>query len=354
MKVKRVVNKIKVGLCAGLLFLIPNNSVNALYSNSSKVQFGNTISGFVYGLQRQGINDVTVELLDDLSRTVARTRTSGAGRYFFSGIRAGRYQIRALPLGTDYEEQTQEVEIDNLQVQSSNGVRTIGYDNKQQDLFLKIRKDKKVSGVTGTVFVQDVPQPAKAKFDEGISALNNQKHEEAIVHLQKAVDIFSDYFSALQRLGLEYIEVKRFDKAEQILSKAVKINSRDFRSWYGLAYAHYSLKHKDEAVTAATKAVELNSTSTDALMLYGVSLKRVGEYQKAELNFKKADELSKGDLAEVHWQLALLYGNNLEQYSAAAGQLELFLKKQPNSKDKENILKLITIFREKAKAQKQD
>ena len=49
-------------------------------------------------------------------------------------------------------------------------------------------------------------------------------------------------------------------------------------------------------------------------------------------------------------ELATLYGNNMNRYADAARELKLFLKAQPDSKDAENIKKLIADFEAKAQA----
>jgi hypothetical protein len=62
----------------------------------------------------------------------------------------------------------------------------------------------------------------------------------------------------------------------------------------------------------------------------------------------KAKELSKDTMPHVHWELALLYGNDMDRFADAARELRLFLKASPKAKDSDNILKLIAEFEGKA------
>ena len=76
------------------------------------------------------------------------------------------------------------------------------------------------------------------------------------------------------------------------------------------------------------------------------------EYEKAEISLKKADELAGKKLADIHWELALLYYHNLKRYNEAADELELYLKANPKAENKEQVKGLIKMFRSKAKDEK--
>ena len=129
--------------------LISNEYFNALFTiailltcgSNLAPQNGNSISGQVFGAQRQPLNDVNIELQDEFSRLVERTRTSGGGRFMFRNLSAGRYRILVQPSMTDFEEQSHEIEIVNFTTQSRTGeTRTSGYSNEQKDIYLKPRK----------------------------------------------------------------------------------------------------------------------------------------------------------------------------------------------------------------------
>jgi tetratricopeptide (TPR) repeat protein len=209
--------------------------VLAPHGFSLYAQSGNSISGHVFGLDRQPLTDVYVELLDDLNRTIARTRTNGSGRYSFYGLSQGRFRVRAMPLGTNYEEQEEEVEIQNFTSQSAlGGVRTSGFSNEQRDFYLRLRKG--ATAVTNeAVFVQEVPDEAKKLYEKAISDLNEKKEKEGFEGLKSALEIFPKYFAALERLGLEYVRLGHFEAAQILLTIAVDVNPRSFKS--GLAFS---------------------------------------------------------------------------------------------------------------------
>ena len=336
---------IKSFCIAALFLLFINFAAINIYA-----QANNSISGYVFDLRRQPLGDINVELLDDYSRSVARTRTSAAGRYQFNRLPAGRYRIRVLSGGTDYGEQEQEVEIVNITRETPGGNTIVsGSENVQRDFYLKPRKENPATGRAEAVFVQQIPEKAKETYLKALELLDN-KNEEALKQLKLAIEIFPDYFDAIERLGIEYVKLRHYQAAEILLNRAVQINPRAYKSWYGLAYARYSQNKTNDALEAIQKAVSLNQLSVEALLLEGVLHRKAKDYKQAEKLLKKAKDAAKGgaEVAEVHWHLALLYGNDLNRYGDAADELEAFLKAQPENKNAENIKKLIKKFREKA------
>jgi tetratricopeptide (TPR) repeat protein len=308
----------------------------------------NRISGYVFGIDRQPLNDLYVELLDDLYRTIQRTRTSGGGGYGFGGLGSGVFKVRVLTYGTSYEEQEQDVEIQNF---STGTGRTVGFDSQQRDFYLKLKKGATPENTV--VFTQEVPAEAKKLYEKAVSDLEKKHQNEGLASLRTAIEQFPRYYDALDRLGTEYIKLAKpeaYQAAAVLFTVAVEVNPRSFSSWYGLGYSHYSLGKKAEALNAIQKAVEVNAYSPDVLILHGTLLRLAQKYKDAEKQLIKARDVSKDSIPQVHWELALLYGNHLKRYADAARELKLFLKGQQDSKDAEKIQKLIQEFENKAAA----
>lgn len=340
--------------CVLLVSVAPNSAIPAsgdfAANYSSSKQASNTISGYVFGPQRQPVPDITVELLDEYSRSIGRTRTNSTGRYMFNRVPSGRFRVRVMPLGTDYAEQEQEVEIININREIGGTVVPTAIENAQKDFYLRPRRNDDQPSKTDVIFAQDVPQPALELYRKGVNELQNKNEAEGLKALKSAIETFPDYFDAIVQLGSEYVRLGHYEAAEILLTRATQLNERSFAAWYGLAYALNSQNKNVPGIDAVKKAVGLNRSSVEAYLLDGALHRKVGKYADAEEHFKKAKKLADGPLPEANWQLALLYGNNLKRYGDAADELEQFLKAQPESKEEENIKKLIKQFREKAAA----
>ena len=167
--------------------------------------------------------------------------------------------------------------------------------------------------------------------------------------LKDALMIFPTYFLALDKLGQEYIAQQKYQEAYDVLIKAVEINSRGFSSQYAFGYSLYQLKKYQEALVVIRKSIEIVPNSINSIFLVGVCLKQLGKYKEAVENLKKADKLANSQQADIHWQLSLIYTNNLKRYSDAATELESFLKIKPDYPEAEKVRELINKLRAKAK-----
>ncbi len=311
---------------------------------------GSTITGFVFDPDRRPITQINVELINEVNSVLQRMKTDGSGRFVFRGVSQGRFQVRVLPLGTNYEEQTQEVELYGI---GASGRPII--DNLQKDFYLRVRRSGSASSTSGgTIFVQDVPGEAKTAYQKALSDLEGNREEAGVAGLENAIKLFSSYYAALEKLGLIYTTQQKYEKALVVFGKAVEVNPRSFNGWYGLSYSHYALKNSGAAVDAAQKAVSLNSNSEDAALFLGLSLRQAKRYEEAEKSLKQANRISNGLSPNVHWNLALLYAKNLNRYKDAADELELYLKTNPTTPQVDNIKKLIKQYRETPPSKKQE
>jgi Tfp pilus assembly protein PilF len=344
-------------LLAGVLLLFVTHTLNgsapggdhAGLTRASTAQRRNEITGFVFGESRRPVADVVVELLDELNVTINRTRTNASGRYAFHGLSDGRFKVRVLPYGTDYDEQTQEVILRPV-----SAIPGSGSDNQQVDFYLRAQPGAGAGPfyAPGEVFAQEVPDEARRHYARGVEELRARKEKEGFESLRRALEIFPDYYLALDRLGTEYAArgVRNsgyFEAARVLLTKALEVNPRSFSSAFGLGLSHYHLGLTDRAVENLERAARLYDKSVNAHLWLGVALKRAGKLPQAEAALKRADRLGEGKVAEAHMRLAEIYGEQ-KRYAEAADELELFLKHQKDARDAEKIRQLIAQLRTKA------
>ena len=323
---------------------------NDLHSTAfvSIPQGRNSISGIVFGESRTPVVDTYVQLLDELGTTISQTRTNGAGRFAFYGLSNGRFKVKVFPVGTDYMEQVQEVQLTPV-----SAIAGSGGDNQTVDFYLRLREgaNRGPFSVPGAIFAQEVPDAAKKFYELGVSALRQKNEAEGFDNLKKALDVFPNYFLALDRLGTEYAARGRmnpnyFEAARILLTKALEVNPKSFSSMFGLGFTQYHQGMLKEAVDNLERAITVYNDSPNAYLWLGIAEKRVGKLAQAEVSLKRANELSKGKEADVHWQLGGLY-NDQKRYAEAAAELELFLKTKPDARDAEKIKQLIAQLKQK-------
>jgi tetratricopeptide (TPR) repeat protein len=209
--------------------------------------------------------------------------------------------------------------------------------------------------VPGVIFAQDVPRGAQRLYEEGRRHLAEKRDVEGFESLKKAIEAFPTYYSALDRLGAEYavrgISDRSYLEAGLVLlSKASEVNPKAFNTAFGLGWVQYHLGMTDAAIENLRRATTLYGKAADAYLWLGKAHMRASTLEQAEAAFKRANELTKGKSAEVHWQTAGLY-HEQKRYKEAADSVELVLKAQPKAADAEKIRELIKQLREKATKQ---
>lgn len=315
---------------------------------TSPFQGRNTISGLVFGSSRQPVAQVYVELMNDVDSVIAMTRTTGAGRYVFENLSQGTYQVRVLTHGTNYVSQTKRVNIVNFITNvPSLGTVTSGTEYVQLDFSLQTAEAHISAGVPGTIFVQEIPSEARSVYEKAVAYLDSGQNELGLAGLKSAIEIFPNYYQALERLGTEYVKQRHYHAAAILLSKAIEANPRGHASLFALGISQYHLKLMSSATETFRRAASLAPNSIFSHLWLGTVLRQTGKLDQSETPLKRAKQLGKNQIPEAHWQLALLY-NQLKRYREAAVELELFLKAEPHARDAEQIKKLIRQLREKS------
>lgn len=307
-------------------------------------QSGNSIIGFVFNEDRQPVSDIYVELLDDLLVTRNRTKTSGSGLYSFKNLGNGQYTVKILPYGTGYEEQVRSVSLVAI-----SAIAGRGSVNEQVDFYLRLKRNLNEGPLAapGVIFAQEIPNNAKKLYEDGIENLRNEKESEGFDKLRKALEIFPDYYLALDRLGREYVVRGYYQAAFVLFTKAIEVNPRSFSSTFGLGLSLFRLQEFDRAVKVLEQATEIDNKQISGFLWLGISYLQNKSYSQAETALNKAKKLSKGESADVYWQFARLYKEQ-NRFGESADALELYLKYKPESGDTEKIKETIKVLRQKA------
>ena len=297
----------------------------------------NTISGHVSNDQHVPLADIRIELLNEVDTVISTVKTDGSGLFVFRKLSDGTFQVRVQTSGTNYVSQTKRVDL----------ARPTGFGvaSEEVDFVLFTRGNPGGAAKPGVVFVQEVPEAARKQYQKATELLDkSNRREEALAALKSAVEIYPQYFDALEMLGTEEVKDQQYEAAIPVLTKALEVNSRAYASCFALGVAQYHLKQLEPAIESLRRALLLNETSINANLWLGIALRQTSRPEDAEAYLKRADALADSKLPDAHWQLALLF-NQLKRYKEAADELEIFLKVEPDARDAEQIKKLIQRLR---------
>lgn len=315
----------------------------------------NSINGLILDRNQNPVGNIQVELLDEYERFLRVVKTSSAGIYMFQGLRAGNYYVQVRVDGTNYKPAKERIQVGQTNIRSSTTGQISGSESLQLNLVVEFgprRSGNQTTLNNEVVFAQEIPDEAKKSYEKALKSFDEKKQSEGVSQLQTAVEIFPEYFLALDRLGYEFIRLNKFADAEEVFKKALETNSKSFSSKYGLSVSLYKLEKRSEAVKTLEEIVVSNPGSINSFYLLGKIYRELKEFENAEKNLKRAGKLSQNKLPDIHWELALLYYHNLGRYNDAADELELYLLANPQADNKKQVTELIKTFREKAKEKK--
>ena len=191
---------------------------------------------------------------------------------------------------------------------------------------------------TNTKASQEAAAALRKTFEEGVTASNAGKHEEAIAKFQQGITQNAACADCYNNIGYSYTQLKQYDKAEEAYKKATEIRPNDAAAYNGLANLYNAQRKFDQAAQASAKATELlgggggaaaaGGGNADALYNQGVILWNGGKIPEAQKAFADAIAANPNH-AEAHYQLGMALVNQ-GKLSEAATEFETYLKLSPD------------------------
>ena len=312
----------------------------ALTAVHTQAQTFYEIEGVVEGPDSTPITGVAV-FLEDLTRArVGQAITSGDGRFRFNRVVAGTYYIVAKPNNTEFRTAVRRVELlETTRVGSSTS-------SERVDITLEAMPRRR-EPVTGTVFVQDVPPEAQAKFERALERLAKKNNEQAIRDLNDALEVFPNYFMAAQQLGLLYVEIEDYQKAIPPLVKAIEVNDKAGSAYLALGISSLNLGRPDLALDALQRARPFEEKSFRVHFYLGLTLLELNRLDDAETALKLSYQLGGTQkAASANLYLASIYTKR-NQNREAINALETYLRDSPKAANAARVKEAITNLKSK-------
>lgn len=147
----------------------------------------------------------------------------------------------------------------------------------------------------------NVPTEAQKEFEKADVALANNKPDEGVSHLERALQIYPNFAEAQLRLGAAYMDQQNWVKAEQALKRAFEIDPRAANAQIALGEIYFRQKRFNEAERALRQGLEIENRSWQ------------GHFTLGRVYWTRAGN---GDLQKAGRQIALTLQLNPEHAAA--------------------------------------
>jgi tetratricopeptide (TPR) repeat protein len=181
-------------------------------------------------------------------------------------------------------------------------------------------------GPAGIIDVR-VPAEARDEFDRGRAALAKKDQQEAITHLQRAVNLHPSFFAAALLLATAYVDMREWSKAEVVLQRALELKPEAAPALISLGEVYWRQKRFDEAEKTLLEGLKGDEKSWHGYFTLGRLYWDQGNIPKAGAAIGRTLQL-KPDFAEAH----LLAGNILlrvNQPERALSEYQEYLRLEP-------------------------
>jgi len=223
------------------------------------------------------------------------------------------------------------------------GERLDSSETSEELVIEKIRKAYGVIADVMDIYIQDgmvhieFRDATPKKFDEAMEKLRKGVIEAEKGRLLKALKLFQDVLSVIpenvdarRNMAKVYLELGTLEKAKKHLFECLQVNPKD--AWSCIMLGNIYARNENNLDVGAffyDKCLEINPDDPMVFCNYASLMMEKGEFQKAEVLFKKA--LAIQDVPNAYYGLALLY-RMAGQMEAGRSVLETFFARSPSLK----------------------
>lgn len=293
----------------------------------------NMIQGRVYFPSGQTASGKTIKVnLESVSSFGSMSAVADQdGTFRFTSLPAGDYTV-VVDAGSEFEKAREPV---NIYREASGGGRTV-----QITVHLHPKVD------SSNPLFANVPEKALNLYQKGSAAARKGDAKGAVESLSAAVAAHPNFPIALSDLGVQYMNLKQYDKAGETFEALLKLKPEDVNAHINLGIVAFNKKKMDEAESHLRKALELKSAGPTAHYYLGLTLVSLKRYDEAQKEFELTLSNGGENIALAHKYLGGLY-MSAQRNKEAADELEKYLKLDPKAADADRIKGTIKELRSK-------
>jgi len=278
--------------------------------------------------ENPGPSSVTIILYDQSTRFVGRQTIGARGRYRFTNLRGGEYDLAVEANGGEITRQRLTI------TGTTSDIR--------QDFDFAWKENStghtSSAGVISAADFYERPAANKLLFEKAHAAVQKKDYANGIKLLNEVIENDKNDFQAWTLLGTLYLVQEKRDEAEKAYRTAIEIKPTYGLPFINLGKLLLTEKKWEEAVDPLTHAVAIQPQSPDANLFLGEAYLHLKKGSKAIPYLNEAGKLGK---IEAHLDLGWLY-NAAGLKDKAVVEYEEVLKKKPDYPDRKKLEQYIS------------
>jgi tetratricopeptide (TPR) repeat protein len=236
--------------------------------------------------------------------------TDGTGRFRFANLPRGYYRVILNVPGFRPAQQDADLQV-----------------VFRASLFFELAPEN--SGTVALIDVIDARAPAEAReaLVRGRTALGKKSYEESVVHLQKAIAVYPEFYEAHLLLGTALMDQREWKKAEVAFQRAAELKTGSAAAILALGEVYWRQKRYDEAEKTLLDGLKRDDKSWHGYFTLARLYWDLNNIAKAGPAIGRTLQL-KPDFAEAH----LLAGNillKINQQERALAEYQEYLRLEP-------------------------
>jgi len=245
----------------------------------------------------------------------------------------GRFDARNLPSGV-YDVVVEEAGYDTVttRVKLSGAPLHLA-------IHLKATAPSNVPRLAATVSVRElqIPDKARNEFQLGLRSLEKDDNQGGLKHFNKATSAFAGYYEAHYHAGVAELRLGHTDAAMQAFQRAIELSDGRYApAAFGIGVILNGLGKSREAEMIVRRGVEADDSLPAGHVLLAILLLQQNQTEDAEASLRKA-LLRDAKFASAYLVLSDVHMRRGD-YNEQVGDLETYLKLQPNSPERTEVL----------------
>jgi tetratricopeptide (TPR) repeat protein len=300
----------------------------------------NTIQGQIYYPSGRTLDKRVMIRMTSVRGGASSTMSNDNGSFVFRRLIDGTYHL-TIDAGKEYEIADEKVDLIDT------GTRRLG-----QTMTVSIQLRPKTAPISNShtldAALANVPPAAQELHARALVAARANDHKKAIELLTKALALYSDFAVAWNELGVQNMELGRYEEATEALRSALKLVPDALSTRLNYGFVLLQRKNYSSAESEFRVVIEKNDALALAHLYRGRALLGLFRDDEGEKELRRAIELGGEEVNLAHRYLGALYSERGDK-ALAISELEIYLRLVPKAKDAEQIREIIKGLRSKQK-----